>query len=59
MPHARLNINVFKCNRDEISFQDETRPGMKKNLFALEFHPGMKPVEFYLGMKFSLKKTSG
>ena len=31
-------------------------PGMKKFLFIREFHPGMKRVEFHLGMKFNLKE---
>ena len=48
---------MFTCNRDEISSQDETRPGMKKFLFIREFHPGMKRVEFHPGMKFNLKEN--
>ena len=34
--------SAFTCNRDEISSQDEIRPGMKKILFTRKFHPGMK-----------------
>ena len=49
--------SAFTCNRDEISSQDETRPGMKKFLFTGEFHPGMKRVEFHPGMKFNLKEN--
>ena len=37
--------SAFTCNRDEISSQDETRPGMKKILLTREFHLGMKRVE--------------
>ena len=49
--------SAFICNRDEISSQDETRPGVKKILFTREFHPGMKRVEFHPGMKFNLKEN--
>ena len=49
--------SAFTCNRDEISSQDKTRPGMKKFLFTRELHPGMKRVEFHSGMKFSLKEN--
>ena len=48
---------AFTCNRDEISSRDETRPEMKKFLFTLEFHPGLKRVEFHAGMKFNLKEN--
>ena len=48
---------MFTCNRDEISSQDETCPGMKKFLFTREFHPAMKQVEFHPGMKFNLKEN--
>ena len=45
-------------NRDEISSRDETRPGMKKYLFAREFHPvEFTRVEFHPGMKFILKEN--
>ena len=49
--------SAFICNRDEISSRDETRPGVKKNLFTREFHPGMKRVEFHPRMKFNLKEN--
>ena len=35
----------------------KSHPGMKKYLFTREFHPGMKRVEFYPGMNFSLKEN--
>ena len=49
--------SAFTCNRDEISYRDETCPGMKKFLFTREFYPGMKRVEFHPGMKFNLKEN--
>ena len=49
--------SAFTCNRDEISSQEEARPGMEKFLFTREFHPGMKRVEFHPGMKFNLKEN--
>ena len=49
--------SAFTCNQDQISSQDETRPGIKKFLFIREFHPGMKRVEFHSGMKFNLKEN--
>ena len=48
---------MFTCNRDEISSRDETGPGMKKILFACQFHPAIRQVEFHPGMKFSLKQN--
>ena len=54
---SSLSLSAFTCYRDEISSRDETRPGMKKFLFTREFHPGMKRVEFYPGMKFNLKEN--
>ena len=35
----------------------KSHPGMKKFLFAREFHPGMKRVEFHSGMKFNLEEN--
>ena len=49
--------SAFTCNRDEISYRDETRPPMKRFLFTREFHSGMKRVEFHPGMKFNLKEN--
>ena len=51
-----VSKSAFTCNRDEIGSLDETRPWMKKVLFAREFHPGMKRVEFHREMKFNLKE---
>ena len=54
---SSLSKSAFTCNRGETSFQDETRPRMKKFLFTREFHPRMKRVEFHPGMKFNLKEN--
>ena len=37
--------------------ETKSHPRMKKFLFAREFHPGMKRVEFHPAMKFNLKET--
>ena len=58
--YTRENVktkSTFTCNRDEISSQDQTCPGMKKFLFTSEFHPGMKRVELHPWMKFNLKEN--
>ena len=48
--HSRIWENrkaikrLFTCNRDEISFQDETHRGMKKYLFICKSYPWMKLI---------------